>query len=140
MGISVRDAERLSDEIYRDRRITGLTYCGKCGYCLKTLPYQYACPECGNEYNARATEMKGIFVPNQAAYPYGDLLATLVYAAIAFVLHWGAYANTDWVRIGMAWFMSGLCAINACVAFERFHKALRARDIIRRIVRQQEEE
>ena len=67
MPLSSNDLERLSDDIYKNRRITGLVYCGTCGYCLKTLPYVYQCPECGGSYNARPLSMQGIFMP-QVAY------------------------------------------------------------------------
>ena len=138
MGLSVRDSERLADEIYRDRRISGTLYCANCGYCLKTLLYQQICPECGQEYNARSTVMKGIYFPHQGALPFGDFLTTLCYAAVSVALHWGAYRPVDGVRIAMAMVMSVFCLVNAYLTFQRFLIALRARVITSRIARQEE--
>lgn len=63
MSLSSGDLERIEEEMFTDRRITGSVYCGRCGYNLRTLPFCYHCPECGNEYNARPLKMKGIYVP-----------------------------------------------------------------------------
>ena len=77
MVVSHDDLDRLADDIYKNRRISGWIYCGNCGYNLRTLPYVYTCPECGHEYNARPLTMRGIFLPHEASFPLRDLAALL---------------------------------------------------------------
>jgi len=86
MGLSSSDLDRLADDIYKDRRLTASTYCGHCGYNLRTLPYVYTCPECGSPYNARPLKMTGIFLPQQRIFPFDDLASALVLTAAASFL------------------------------------------------------
>lgn len=84
MVLSSDELDRMSEDIYKDRRVRTSTYCGKCGYNLKTLPYSYTCPECGNPYNARPLSMKGILVPDGSESAVGTA-ATVVLAGIVAV-------------------------------------------------------
>ena len=102
MGISNADAEHLADEIYLDRRIVGQVYCGRCGYNLRTLPYKYRCPECGNEYNARPLIMRGVFKPHEMEFPYGNYILAAVLAIAAFAFGHNAFSPVKWVPIGFA--------------------------------------
>jgi len=92
MSLTGHDMERIADEIYRDRRLTASVYCGRCGYNLRTLPYVYTCPECGNQYNARPRNMKGIFEPQEIFFPFTDFglafLGLVCMALIALALGW----------------------------------------------------
>ena len=78
------DLERLSRDLFSERRIHHSVHCGQCGYNLRMLPYLGKCPECGNEYNARPTVRQGIYVPGELIFPLVEL------AAAAFFLGWGA--------------------------------------------------
>jgi hypothetical protein len=83
---SEQDRERHADDMYTDRRITGTVYCGSCGYDLRTLPYIYRCPECGQEYNARPLKMEGIFMPHMAEVPTREALLGTIFAVGGVVL------------------------------------------------------
>jgi hypothetical protein len=84
------DLEKKATDQYRDRMISGSYYCGSCGYCLRTLPYVYTCPECGNSYNARPLSLNGIFKPYEVQFPFFDLLAFVLCLPVAVVLMaWG---------------------------------------------------
>lgn len=95
MSLSSEELAKLAEEIYTDRRITMSTYCGRCGQNLRTLPYVYRCPECGNAYNARPLKQEGVFSADHARFPLGTLFALLVTAAGAalFVATYLGYAT-----------------------------------------------
>jgi predicted nucleic-acid-binding Zn-ribbon protein len=84
--LNTDELQRLSEEVYNNRRLTSSVYCAECGYDLQTLPYQYCCPECGNEYNARSVKMTGVFVPDQNLLPVGDYMAAIFAMAIAALI------------------------------------------------------
>ncbi len=54
------------------------TFCGSCGYNLKTLPRVGRCPECGGGYDGRVREMKNILVPESLVLPWGDIMASAI--------------------------------------------------------------
>jgi len=78
MVFSEKDLDRIADDIDKDRRITGSVYCGNCGYNLKTLPYSYQCPECGQEYNARPLHRRGIHEPLDEEFPFAYIISAVV--------------------------------------------------------------
>lgn len=79
-----------------DRRIISDAYCGRCGYNLRTLPYIYSCPECGNPYNARPLTLRGIFVPFDDWFrPLGCFLLVPLLIAFAIPLIVGGLASED---------------------------------------------
>lgn len=88
MHLSNEELVRISEEIYTDRRISSSTYCGRCGYNLRTLPYVGTCPECGSDYNARPLKWEGIFTAEQVRFPFSTLLGVFVtaVAAVVFVI------------------------------------------------------
>lgn len=139
MSLSTGDLDRLSDDIYRDRRISGSVYCGNCGYNLRTLPYAHACPECGNEYNARALSMKGIFLPHEMSVPVGETLGTLVFAAVAFFLVRGAWNPPIPEQLVFAALPAALSVAYAVVACRRFIRLFKLLGISRRIAEQERE-
>ena len=61
-------------------------HCNKCGYNLHSLPYMGRCPECGQEYDAKATKMKGIFRDEEVELPIGDALGFLLFAVFTVCL------------------------------------------------------
>jgi hypothetical protein len=79
MGLSTEDIEKLSQDVYTERRIGHSLHCGRCGYNLRTLPYIGRCPECGNEYNARPAILKGIHVPADVRFPTVELLGAVFF-------------------------------------------------------------
>lgn len=80
--LNTEELQRLAEEVLANRRISVSTYCAECGYDLRTLPYEYRCPECGNEYNARAVKMVGILVPGHSHFPFGDFFSALFALAV----------------------------------------------------------
>lgn len=136
---SESDLERIADDTWKDRRITSATYCGVCGYNLRTLPYVYNCPECGGEYNARPLVMKGIFLPVEGLVPASETWAVLVWAGIGYAV----YALSEkpieqavWMVIGVC---AALCAISIRMAYTRWRTLIRHKVIEARILREENE-
>ncbi len=132
--LSREELDRLvAEDQYKDRRIVGSVYCGTCGYCLRTLPYVYNCPECGEGYNARPLVMRGIFLPHQAAIPYKEMALTAFCALFAVsairvavpVFHWAVVT-----MVGVAAVIGAVCGWQAC---GQWRKVLQSRDLARRI-------
>jgi len=95
MGLSNEELQRMSEDEFTDRHITSKSlFCGGCGYSLKSLPYVYNCPECGNAYNARPRSMSGIFLATEGGrFPLGDIVTSLFCLVIALVMAWSAMAS-----------------------------------------------
>ena len=133
MVIGSYDLERLADDVYKDRRITGSVYCSECGYNLHTLPYVYTCPECGNKYNARPLLMHGIFAPHEIIFPFRDIGAFLIGALSTCLFGYGAFKTLDVVRVWMALILAAFTIIFAWHAFESIMRFFKATRIARRI-------
>lgn len=133
MVIGSYDLERLADDVYKDRRITGSVYCSECGYNLHTLPYVYTCPECGNKYNARPLRMHGIFAPHEIIFPFRDIGAFLICALSAGLFGYGAFKTRDVVRMWMALILAAFTVLFAWHAFESIMRFSKATRIARRI-------
>ena len=133
MAISNRELDRFADDQYLDRRITSSVFCGNCGYNLRTLPYTYQCPECGQDYNARPLEMRGIFSPQDVDIPFGDMAAAAFCALAVYVLARNAFDPFDIIRIAFAaaFFIFTLIFLNR--SYDRFQALLKARRVARRI-------
>lgn len=136
---SSEELERLANEAYTDRRITGHAYCGRCGYNLRTLPYIYRCPECGQEYNARPLVMKGIFLPAQATVPVQDLFATALWSVAALVFLYNAINPLNKWLMALAVASVVLVIMHLCFAWIRFQVLFKALAIERRIRAEEEE-
>ena len=136
---SSEELERLADDAYTDRRITGHAYCSRCGYNLRTLPYIYRCPECGQEYNARPLVMKGLYLPAQAAIPVGDLLAVLLWTVAAAVFLYNAIRPLNEWLMALAVASVVLVIVHFCLAWVRFRAFFKATAIERRIRADEEE-
>lgn len=134
MVISTDELERLADDIYKDRRITGSVYCGECGYNLKTLPYIHVCPECGNDYNARPRKMVGIFKPHEAEIPARDVFMGLLCGLCCFILAWGAIQPLDPGRLAIAAVFLVLTILNGGQACSKLARWIRSASVMRRIV------
>ncbi len=133
MVVSHDELDRLADDIYKNRRITGWMYCGHCGYNLRTLPYVYTCPECGHEYNARPLSMRGIFLPQQATFPLRDLAALLACVLGTAVFAYGSVQPARFVHLGIASLFAGLSLWFAAHTYKRLAAFLKAVNISRRI-------
>ena len=137
MGFSNRDLDRLAEDIYKNRRISGSIYCGQCGYNLRTLPYVHRCPECGQGYNARPMSMKGIFNPADAGLPIGDMFAVIFWAVLAYLLIWAGLAprQTGFLLAGA--FPVIMCMIQLALMFRRFNRFRAVRSISKRIIEEE---
>ena len=133
MGNSNAEADRRAEETYRNRRITGRVYCGQCGYNLRTLPYVYQCPECGNEYNARPLIMHGLFKPHEMAFPFGAYLMALVLAVAAFVFGTFAFSPLKWVPFGFTLVLLALTVVYLAQALVLTRRFFHSVQIARRI-------
>ncbi len=76
-------------------------YCGACGYNLRTLPTVGRCPECGNGYNTENFPMRGVFLPEERLFPWGDVLT----AAFCFCVTAGLFAQMVFQR---RWTVAGV--------------------------------
>jgi hypothetical protein len=138
MVLDSGELERIADDIYKDRIITGTLYCGNCGYNLHGLPYVHICPECGNRYNARPRAQRGIFSPTDADFPLGDILLTLLGVVLTVVVVWGGMnpLSYAYVLFGIAFGIVTLgFGFRACLRLSRCHKT---RTIARRITMQED--
>lgn len=138
MALSTSELERIADDMYRGRMLTLSTYCGDCGYNLRTLPYIYKCPECGNEYNARPLLMKGIFIPYRDDPPFRDLLGIVGFALATAVIGYGALKPLDIFRLVIALFFMTFTIISAMQFGSKLKHYLRAIQILGRIKREDE--
>ncbi len=139
MVIGSDELERLADESFKDRRIGGTVYCGGCGYNLKTLPYMYQCPECGQEYNARPLVMKGIFLPLNISPPFVDMAAVVLCGPIAFFLIDGATQPFEPAGFAMGVFAAILTVVYFGICINRWRALIKTRVILHRIRRYEEE-
>lgn len=133
MPLSSSELDRLAEDQYKDRLITGSVYCGECGYNLKSLPYRHRCPECGNEYNARPLRQTGIFNPHEGDFPFGDLFMFLTCAgSAAFLGYAGIQSRELWTMIGAVIFV-GLSLVSLDRSLTRLGRFFKTGSIIRRI-------
>lgn len=133
MSLSSSDLDRLADEQYSQRRISNSTYCDNCGYNLRSLPYAYTCPECGNEYNARPLKMIGIFEPYMVEFPFGDIVATVLCGAIGGSMIYGSASQLQSPRLLFGIAIAVMSLVFSVKSFRRMLRYLKARSITRRI-------
>ena len=140
MALSTTELERIADDIYRDRLLTLATYCGDCGYNLKTLPYVHTCPECGNQYNARPLRMTGIFLPHAAEFPVSDLFTALISGGVTGLIGIGAFNPLDVIRLVIGLFFAASTIIFAVQGWDKVKRYAKAIQIIHRIRLEEGEE
>ena len=131
--------ERVGDEADADRRIMSSLYCGGCGYNLRSLPFVYVCPECGNRYNARPLKMEGIFLPHTGLFPTGVIVSFLFSTVVAVAMVTAAVKEQDpsWIAVGVPFAV--LSILFARRAFTQLGRWLRVRAVGKRIEREIDE-
>ena len=134
MPMSLEELDRLADEQYTNRRIPASTFCGKCGYNLRGLPYVYHCPECGSDYNASPRRMSGIYQPSAAEFPFGDLAAALLCAAMGGSLVARSVSPPAWGSLSFGVMLCLMCVTFGVKAIVRLLRYSRGRGVARRIV------
>jgi len=140
MPLSGDELERISEDAYAKRRIQMRTYCKRCGYNLRALPYVHKCPECGNEYNAMHSRMKGIFLPQFVAFPWLDSGIALVCITMAALTLVGGLQSNNARSIGVGCVYALVAFVLGFRAAIRVSKFARARLILRRIQRDQDQQ
>ncbi len=135
MVIGSDELEKLAEDSFKDRRIGGTIYCGGCGYNLKTLPYLYQCPECGQEYNARPLVMKGIFLPQNTSPPFVDMAAVVFCGPIAFFLIDGSTQPFEPAGFVMGILAAVMTVVYLGICIRRSRVMIKTRSILRRIRR-----
>lgn len=138
MAFSKSELDRYADDAYKDRRITSSVYCGHCGYNLRTLPYIYTCPECGNQYNARPLNMKGIYAPQAVDVPFGDMAAAVFCGLTVFLLARNAFSPLDLWRAGFTVVFVVFTVMFLSRVYDRFAVLMKARRVARRIAMDEE--
>lgn len=137
MALDRAELDRLADDTYKNRVITGFIYCGNCGYNLHSLPYVYTCPECGNAYNARPLSMKGIFTPHAAHLPMSEIAGTLVSLLVAGPLIWSGVTNKSPWNLGSGIAIGALAIVLAYKGYRHILRYLKCVEIARRIAAQE---
>ena len=133
------EMERFADQILADRRISHSVYCGRCGYNLRMATYAGRCPECGNEYNARPTIMKGIFWPYDVQFPMSDILtASMCLLFGGWMIRGGVNPVNDWVLLGGG-FLSAMGLFYLRGAYRKMKRYIQYRRVAK-YIRQEEEE
>jgi len=133
LALSNSELDRYADDAYKDRRITTSVYCGNCGYNLRTLPYRYKCPECGQEYNARPRTMKGIYAPQDTDIPFGDIASAAFCGFAVFILARNAFTPIDPWRIVFAVVFVIFTVMFLSRAYDRLGELMKARRVAKRI-------
>ncbi len=137
--MNVQEFAHLLDQLYREKTIAESTWCGRCGYNLRTRPYIGVCPECGHRYNAVPMRMQNIFVPHDVPLPYAEVFSSLVSLGLTFALLRGAAAGVSASQLvfgGMFALLGLLFGWRAWVGLRAYR---RHRDVIRRIESESEE-
>ncbi|MHC4697163.1 MAG: hypothetical protein ACYTFA_10505 [Planctomycetota bacterium] len=139
MSLSRHELEELADDTYRDRRIKGSTFCGRCGYNLRTLPYVYRCPECGNAYNARPLKMKGIFFPQAVYPPVKEMVATAFFSVIGVLLLISAIKPLDQGRLIFGVIFIAITGVFAGQVVHKFQHFFTFWSLAKRIAEEEED-
>ena len=127
--------DRVADDIDKDRRISSTIYCGKCGYDLRTLPYLYQCPECGNDYNARPLVMKGVFMPVRTPVPWIDMLAVPFFGYVAYTFISESIPVRAYVSLAIGAVAAGLGLAYLLMTIAKWKMLIRNHVLLRRIER-----
>ena len=138
MDVDQDRLEREAHDAYTDHIITGSIYCGSCGYNLKTLPYVYTCPECGNEYNARPLHMHGIFTPHAIEFPFGASVGAMACTLGAVFVGYIAVRSPRIAPILLAMLLVAATILLMRDAYVRMKQYLKAREIARYIAATEE--
>jgi hypothetical protein len=113
--------------------ITHAVYCGRCGYSLYSLPYRGICPECGQEYNANALEMKGIFKQDDVELPVGEGLGFCVFALFAILLISVSIEPFESGKFFIGLIMGAMALVFAVRTYARLQEFIRLQHIAKRI-------
>jgi len=132
------ELDRLADDVYFNRRITASTYCAECGYNLRTLPYVYHCPECGQEYNARPLHMKGIFLPADHEPPVGRMFVAGFWYVVAASLIAYAARPVEPLPLAIGLFFLLFALVQSVLIIRQWRRFQIARHVARRIKEESE--
>ena len=137
--ISSDEADKLAADMLANRRIAHSVYCGRCGYNLRMATYAGHCTECGNEYNARPTVMKGIFWPHDVQFPMSDiLLSALCLLMGGAIIRSGINPVSDWMIFGGSRFaILGLLYLRE--VYRKLKKYFTARGLLKHINAEEED-
>lgn len=102
MSLNSEELARLADDYFRGIRLAHELHCGECGFNLITQPYSGRCPECGNDYNARPTVMKGIFIPGSVVPPIWPAVLLIVSGLVSAQFVRSAVTPLDMERLFVA--------------------------------------
>ena len=121
MGLDADDLDKLSQDVFTERRIGYSVYCSRCGYNLRTLPYIGRCTECGSEYNARPAVRKGIYVSTEVWFPSVELVS------VVFFLGWAAILVIGGSKPVVPWMLTFgfLFLVTGVISVYLFYRRLR---------------
>src|SRR5262245_47063510 len=113
MPLTPDELEHMADEGAQRSGacISHTLYCGVCGYNLKSLPYVYNCPECGNAYSARALSMRGIYRPGDDTFPAARIITAGFCGLIGTGLTIAGIIMTEWYNLIFGAIFDGITAV-----------------------------
>lgn len=133
MALSEKDLDMMAAEDSKGRRITNTLYCSECGYNLKTLPYKYQCPECGNAYDVHPSRMTGIYRYEHGHLPVFDMLAILFFLIACLCTMPFAFDTFHPIVLLLTVFFDVMMILYGFRAYHKFILFLRSRAIARHI-------
>ncbi|HEY3244237.1 MAG TPA: hypothetical protein VGM03_12895 [Phycisphaerae bacterium] len=134
-----QEFDRLLAQTFADQRISDSTYCGTCGYNLRTRSYVGICPECGYRYNARPLKMENIFIPYGIVFPYSEVVSAALGIGLGIALVRGAISSGDASRATFGLIFAALGITFAVRAVLGVRQYRRARAVLKRIEAEAEE-
>ena len=115
------------------RHISHSLFCSRCGYSLRTLPYIGQCPECGQEYDADALRMVGIFVPRLPRFPLGSVLGLVISLGVSIWLIARSLSPLDTGPFYVGVLLGALAVFFAGHLLTRFREYWHTLEIVARI-------
>lgn len=139
MVLNEKNLELLAAEDLLGRRITNTLYCSECGYNLKTLPYKYQCPECGNSYDVHPKRMTGIYLYQMDRFPVFDVFSA-VFLSVACLIYMPHAFNPINITFLMITLVLDVTAILFAIrSYHRIKRFMRSRSIARDINKQEDD-
>ena len=133
MGLSTDDLDKLSRDVFSERRIGYSIYCSQCGYNLRSLPYIGRCTECGSEYNARPAVRKGVYISTEVRFPTVELVCVVFFLGSGVLLAIGGHRQVvpAMLTFGFLFLVTGV--ISAYLFYHRLGQYLHFRWVARHI-------
>lgn len=139
MVLNEKHLDLIAAEDQLGRRITNTLYCSECGYNLKTLPYKYQCPECGNSYDVHPKNMTGIYLYEMDRFPFFDVFSTVFLFVGCLITMPYAFNPFNITFLMITLVLDVMAILFAIRSYHRIKRFMRSRSIARHINKQEED-